>query len=138
MNKYLYILFIIALASIAGLLIFTNRAKTKMPEDLSKSTVKEEKKELQPKVIEELQIIIDDFKYNPKEIIVKPGELIKVVNKDSIAHNLVSDSAGLFSTGLLSKEQSDVIHAPKVEGIYPYHCSIHPTMTGVIIVKSSN
>lgn len=48
-----------------------------------------------------------------------------------VTHRLVSDTAGLFTTGSINGGQNAGITFTAA-GSYPYHCEIHPGMKGVI------
>ena len=49
-------------------------------------------------------------------------------------HTITSDTQGLFDSGSLAPGAT-FEHTFTAAGTYPYHCSIHPTMTGVIVVN---
>jgi plastocyanin len=55
------------------------------------------------------------------------------VNDDGVTHRLVSDVAGIFDSGNMSAGD-DFTHTFAAAGTYPYHCSIHPTMVGSIVI----
>ena len=82
----------------------------------------------------ENRIEIKDFAFNPQTLKVKSGEKISWVNRDEEPHTVVSvgkkfqRSAGLDT----DQEFSIIAGAP---GTYEYFCSVHPKMTGTIIVK---
>lgn len=52
-----------------------------------------------------------------------------------ITHHLVSDSAGVFDTGVMTPGTYSA-HKFTTTGVFHYHCSIHPGMVGVIVVNS--
>jgi len=49
-------------------------------------------------------------------------------------HTITSDTQGLFDSGSLAPGAT-FEHTFTAAGTYHYHCSIHPTMTGVIVVN---
>jgi len=57
------------------------------------------------------------------------------INKDSVTHRVVSDS-GLFGSGNLINGQS-YNYTFNQTGSYPYHCAIHPSMAGTIVVSTT-
>lgn len=88
----------------------------------------------EPKESEQIDgntVIIEDYKYSPAEITVKVGETVTWINKDSVKHNAKGDS---FDTGMLAKEESGEITFDSA-GIFEYHCTPHPYMTGSVIVE---
>jgi len=80
-------------------------------------------------------IEISGFKFAPETLIVKAGQIVKVVNRDPVGHTVTADDGTSFETGLLGKDQSGTIIAPAKPGSYPYHCAPHPNMKGMIIVE---
>ncbi len=79
------------------------------------------------------QVIMTNRAYDPQEITVKVGDTVTWVNQDAPKHDVVADN-GEFKSSLFDKGQSFsfTFTAP---GTYPYHCSIHPGMTGTVIVQ---
>jgi plastocyanin len=80
-------------------------------------------------------VTIDQHMFMPATIIIHPGEKVTWMNKDSDVHNVTSDDGGKsFHTPLLDTGESASLSfiAP---GTFGYHCSVHPDMTGTIIVK---
>ena len=52
---------------------------------------------------------------------------------NGVVHHLVSDTIGIFDTGnIIAGQNSGITFA--AEGTYPYHCTIHATMKGVVIL----
>ncbi|WP_406093842.1 cupredoxin domain-containing protein [Kitasatospora purpeofusca] len=82
-------------------------------------------------------VTIKNFKFGPATITVAPGTTITVTNQDSAGHTLtaIAPNAGAFDTGLLEQGKSATITAPTTPGSYPFHCDVHPTMTGTLVVQ---
>ena len=75
--------------------------------------------------------------FAPANYTAKVGSTITWVNKDPVAHTVVSSSvpsgAGTFSSGPI--QYGNVYSVTlTVPGTYKYFCSIHPFMTGTIVV----
>ncbi len=79
------------------------------------------------------QVIMTNRSYDPQEITVKVGDTVTWVNQDAPKHDVVADN-GEFKSSLFDKGQSFSFTFTKT-GTYPYHCSIHPGMTGTVIVQ---
>ncbi len=79
------------------------------------------------------QVIMTNRSYDPQEITVKVGDTVTWVNQDAPKHDVVADN-GEFKSSLFDKGQSFSFTFTKA-GTYPYHCSIHPGMTGTVIVQ---
>jgi plastocyanin len=76
---------------------------------------------------------IDNFSFQPAVITVKPGTQITWTNADDIPHTVVSDSKA-FKSKVLATGEKFTFTAGKA-GTYPYACSIHPNMTGKVVVE---
>src|SRR6266550_6459909 len=80
------------------------------------------------------RIEIKDFAFNPQTITVKSGDKITWINRDEEPHTVVSVGKKFQrSSGLDTDQEFSIIaDAP---GTYEYFCSVHPKMTGTIVVK---
>jgi plastocyanin len=81
-------------------------------------------------------ISIKNFAFDPSTLTVKTGTAVTWVNNDGATHALVSDTGSpvLFSSDPLATGASFTFTFAQ-PGTYPYHCSIHPTMKGTVIVQ---
>jgi plastocyanin len=79
-------------------------------------------------------IVIHNFAFSPGSIKVRPGQKVRVVNRDSVAHTVTSTS-GKFNTGDVGPGKTMTFTAPAKAGRYPYRCNIHQYMTGVLVVS---
>lgn len=82
----------------------------------------------------EVQIIISDFAFSPETLTIKVGDTVEFVNEDAIPHSGAREGKDAFDTEVLNQGQSKKITFSK-PGEYTYNCSIHPSMSGKIIVK---
>lgn len=80
----------------------------------------------------ENSIIINNFKFNPQELIIAAGTEVTWMQEDTASHTIVSD--GLFDSEVLNKGESFSFTFTNT-GEYNYNCGIHPSMTGTVIVK---
>jgi plastocyanin len=80
------------------------------------------------------KIEIKDFAFNPQTITVKSGEKITWINRDEEPHTVVSVQKQFKKSTALDTDQEFTITAG-APGTYTYFCSVHPKMTGTIIVK---
>jgi hypothetical protein len=76
------------------------------------------------------------FAFDPPALTVKTGTAVTWVNNDSPPHALASDAGSpvAFSSDPLATGASYTFTFTQT-GTYRYHCSIHPSMTGTIIVQ---
>jgi plastocyanin len=79
------------------------------------------------------RIEIKDFHFNPQTLTVKSGEKITWVNKDEEPHTVVSVEKQFKKSTALDTDQEFIVTAG-APGTYTYFCSVHPKMTGTIIV----
>jgi plastocyanin len=82
-------------------------------------------------------ITIKNFAFDPAVLTVKPGTTVTWLNQDPAPHAIASDttSAVAFSSESLANGASYAFTFTR-PGTYTYHCSIHPSMTGTIVVQS--
>lgn len=66
---------------------------------------------------------------------VATGASISIQNRDGVTHTLTAED-GSFDTGRLSGGSSATLTAPATPGTYRFFCSIHPSMTGSLVVGS--
>jgi len=78
-------------------------------------------------------ITIDNFSFTPKEVTVAVGTTITWVNHDDVPHTVVSPDKKFRSKALDTDDQFSFTFTDA--GTYNYFCSVHPIMTGKIIVK---
>ena len=79
------------------------------------------------------QIAIDNFAFTPTPRTVPTGTEVTWINRDDVPH-VVVDTRGAFSSKVLDTNQK-YTHRFTTAGTYDYFCSIHPTMTGKLIVN---
>ena len=82
------------------------------------------------------RIEIRDFHFNPETIRVKSGAQITWINKDEEPHTVVSVEKQFKKSQPLDTDQSFTV-TMGAPGTYSYFCSVHPKMTGTIIVEKS-
>ena len=86
-----------------------------------------------PSAAAQVEVRIDNFTFSPAVITVKPGTQITWTNADDIPHTVVSDTK-TFKSKVLATGEKFTYTAGKA-GTYPYSCSIHPNMTGKVVVE---
>ena len=80
------------------------------------------------------KIEIKDFAFNPQTITVKSGETITWINRDEEPHTVVSVEKQFKKSSALDTDEEFTITAG-APGAYTYYCSVHPKMTGTIVVQ---
>jgi len=80
-------------------------------------------------------VTIDNFAFAPQALTVTAGTTVTWTNRDNEPHTVVSaDNPKLFKSAALDTGDSFRFTFAK-PGTYKYFCSIHPHMTGVVVVK---
>jgi plastocyanin len=81
----------------------------------------------------EMEVKIDNFTFGPAELTVTVGTTITWTNHDDIPHTVVSTDK-VFKSKVLDTDDkfSSTFSTP---GTFPYFCSIHPKMTGKVVVQ---
>jgi plastocyanin len=77
-------------------------------------------------------VVLDNFKFAPGTVNVAAGSTITWTNRDDVPHNVVAVDRRFTSPVLGAGEQ--YVHRFDAAGIYAYFCSLHPRMTGRIVV----
>lgn len=80
-------------------------------------------------------LTISNFAFSPSSQIVKAGQSISVTNNDSVPHTVTSDDGTSFNTNTINPGTTATFTAPEKAGTYTFHCNIHKTMTGTLIVQ---
>jgi len=82
-----------------------------------------------------MEVKIDNFSFGPVTLTVPVGTTVTWTNRDDIPHTIVStDDPKAFKSKALDTDEKFSFTFSK-EGTYSYFCSIHPKMTGKVIVQ---
>ena len=78
-------------------------------------------------------VSIINMSFSPATLTVAVGTTVTWTNNDNMTHTVTSDASGFDSGNItMGSKYSRVFSAA---GTFTYHCTIHPTMKGTIIVK---
>jgi len=80
-------------------------------------------------------ITIGNFTFNPQRLTVKAGTTVTWTNKDDIPH-AVAAVGKEFKSKVLDTDKS-FSFTFTTPGSYTYFCSLHPHMTGTIMVEAA-
>lgn len=81
-------------------------------------------------------ITMKNLAFTPKDITVKPGAQVMIMNADTARHDLEDKAGGKkFNSGDIEAGKDGTITAPSEPGDYPYLCKYHFGMEGVLHVK---
>jgi amicyanin len=80
-------------------------------------------------------IAIDNFTFNPQTVTVKAGATVTWTNKDDIPHAIAAVGKQ-FKSKVMDTDNS-YSFTFTTPGSYAYFCSLHPHMTGTIVVEAA-
>lgn len=78
------------------------------------------------------QVIVDNFSFKPATIAVPVGTTVTWTNQDDVPHNVVSTDKK-FASPVLDTDET-FSRTFETAGTFKYYCSIHPRMTGQVVV----
>jgi len=84
-----------------------------------------------PPVINTVSIV--NMAFSAASLTVPVGTTVTWTNNDNMMHTVTSDATGFDSGNLAMGSNFSKVFS--VAGTYTYHCTIHPSMKGTIIVK---
>ena len=79
------------------------------------------------------EVKIDNFSFGPGTLTVPVGTTVTWTNRDDIPHTAVS-TEGAFKSKVMDTDEKFSYTFTKA-GTFPYFCSIHPKMTGKVVVQ---
>jgi plastocyanin len=83
----------------------------------------------------ETLVQIDHFIFAPQRVSVKAGTTVTWVNDDDIPHVVVASNKLFKSKTLDTNDKFSFTFT--TPGTYEYFCSLHPHMTGTIVVEAA-
>jgi plastocyanin len=79
-------------------------------------------------------VAISGLKYRPATLMFPAGVTTTWTNTDSVSHTVTDSSASPTFDSLNIAPGDTYVFTFTTPGTFPYHCSIHPGMTGTITV----
>jgi len=76
---------------------------------------------------------IDNFTFAPQRLTVKAGTTVTWTNEDDIPHTVVANQKAFKSKVLDTDDKYTFTFT--TAGTYDYFCSLHPHMTGTVVVE---
>jgi plastocyanin len=83
----------------------------------------------------ETEVKIDSFAFAPHRAVVKAGTTVTWTNEEDIPHTVASSTKLFKSNALDTKDKFSFTFT--TPGAYEYFCSLHPHMTGTIVVEAA-
>jgi plastocyanin len=85
--------------------------------------------------VAETEVKIHNFAFAPQRVVVKAGTTVIWINDDDIPHTVASSAKLFKSNALDTKDKFSFTFT--TAGAYEYFCSLHPHMTGTIVVEAA-
>jgi plastocyanin len=82
-----------------------------------------------------IEVKIDNFAFAPQRIVVQAGTTVTWTNADDAPHTIVSTTKLFKSSALDTADKFSFTFA--TPGTYEYFCSLHPHMTGTVVVEAA-
>jgi plastocyanin len=82
-----------------------------------------------------IEVKIDNFAFAPQRIVVQAGTTVTWTNADDAPHTVVSTTKLFKSSALDTEDKFSFTFA--TPGNYEYFCSLHPHMTGTVVVEAA-
>ena len=76
---------------------------------------------------------VEDFSFQPGRLVVKPGTTVVWTNQGQVVHTVTAED-GSFESGEIQPGARGSVTFSR-PGTYPYHCTPHPFMEGVVEVR---
>ena len=71
--------------------------------------------------------------FDPADVAASAGQVVAFTNEDTVPHTFTLDD-GSCDTGTIANGASGAIRFAAA-GTYPFHCTVHPSMTGTVTVS---
>jgi plastocyanin len=88
-----------------------------------------------PAGADDMAVKIDNFTFAPQRVTVKAGTTVTWTNQDDIPHTVASATKAFKSKVLDTDDKFSFTFT--TTGVYEYFCSLHPHMTGTIVVEEA-
>jgi plastocyanin len=83
----------------------------------------------------DMEVRIDNFAFTPQRLTVKAGTTVTWINGDDVPHTVASNTKLFKSSALDTKDKFSFTFT--TPGAYEYFCSLHPHMTGAVVVEAA-
>ncbi len=80
-----------------------------------------------------VEVKMEGMAFSPQTVTIKVGDTVNWTNKDEAPHNAVAVDKSWQTSTFATGESGSVTFT--TAGTFPYICTIHPNMTGTVIVQ---
>jgi plastocyanin len=78
-------------------------------------------------------VAIEGNAFSPRTVTIHAGDAVRWTNHDAAEHTATALDNSWGTQNLGQHEDADIVFAKA--GTYQYHCKIHPSMTGTVVVE---
>jgi amicyanin len=89
-----------------------------------------------PPGAQDTEVKIDNFTFAPQRVTVKAGTTVTWINEDDIPHGIATSASKAIRSKVLDTDDK-YSFTFTTAGAYEYFCSLHPHMTGTIVVEEA-
>jgi plastocyanin len=88
-----------------------------------------------PVTVKPTIVTIGNFAFDAQTVTVEPGATVTWINQDDAPHTVVADDGKSFRSKVLDTGEQFSFTFMSA-GTWGYFCSVHPHMTGKVVVKA--
>lgn len=77
-------------------------------------------------------VVIENMRFKPDTLTIQLGDTVEWINRDIFTHDVTSTSDPELTSGLMDKDDQ---YERVVDEDFEFFCSLHPSMTGIVIVN---
>jgi plastocyanin len=78
-------------------------------------------------------VVIEGTRFEPQVLTVRAGDTVVWINKDPFPHTVTAQAGGFDSKSIAPDKSWK--YTPGKAGVFPYVCTLHPTMTATLRVE---
>jgi plastocyanin len=140
MNKGLIAVVVVIILAVGGWLAFGNKSNDNSSNTTSTSSNASQQSNTTPNNQQQTsasgKVSIQNMQFTPSQVTITKGGSVTWTNNDSTTHTVTDDlsNVGGPNSGNIAPGESYSFTFDKT-GSFQYHCSIHPSMRGTIVVK---
>jgi plastocyanin len=80
-------------------------------------------------------MVTGSLSFNPADVTIEPGQTVVWRNAVSMLHTITPQGHSEWSEGTVTNADDTFTHTFQAEGTFPYECTLHAGMTGVVRVQ---
>jgi plastocyanin len=136
MNKLWSVIIVVVVVALgAGLVISKNNKSTdNQTTNTTQSSSSSSNTNKKSQTTGENEVAIINMSFSPASLTLKKGLAVKWINNDNVAHNVTENDGKSGPSSPTLQPGGTYSFTFNEAGVFHYHCSIHPDMTGVVTV----